>query len=548
MVTSLQASNNRGRKLRDVAPTLFGFAMILGAFIIKYDLYEADHVVHVESVNLKKHVTHPPSFEFNNMTTPLISNEIIQEDQEDNNNTKTASSPSSHVPIIITANNDIVNQSSLSSSTMQNDDDNDRATIVWTEDFVNSALQQQGGLSQWNGISVAVGLDEQFNSTIHGTIQDGRLVVNLNHTFAFWAYGNVKLCKVLRNMTLVAKLGEESLEQRQQTYFRNHSAIPLPLVNMTFNCTLLMQDQGMGQGNWITALYAVRMATELARVDFQFQCDPDAYEKANYMLPWFAGSYPYTPATDNKIWPHIGPLPTEAEACPPKYAQLRIDLILDLIQNDIRKMAVTVAGSSAEYQHPEVPIDQKPLIPNVQLDDVAIHFRCGDVFGGAKRNDFGMIAFSAYRSHILNPHTIKRVGIVTQPFEPDRNRPQDSRKSKECKTLVYLLIYYLKGFLREDTIISIHNGPNETLPLAFARLAMAKQSFTSLSSFGIFPVLASFGQGYFQKGNRGVNPFNTHISKYAGYENLHMMEAPFMSTWTIFKTPINETYWWFTHA
>ena len=57
---------------------------------------------------------------------------------------------------------------------------------------------------------------------------------------------------------------------------------------------------------------------------------------------------------------------------------------------------------------------------------------------------------------------------------------------------------------------------------------MANQSFTTLSSFGIFPVIGTFGDGYFQKGNRGVNPFNTHLPHY--FSNLHMMEAPKLGT------------------
>ena len=496
--------------------------LILGVFIVQWDFYETRHVVHVDST-----VTKIPPTPNSNST---IASEVVP------------SLPS--IAATFYNKKSATTVADYNGKASKNSNDN---VLIWTEAFVNSALKEPGGLSKWNGNNVAVGFQEEFNSTIFGSIQDGRLAVQLNETFAFWVYGNVKLCKVLRNITLTKnKLGEESLHQRQQTYFQNAS-LSLPLVNMTFNCTLLMTKQGLGQGNWITALYAVRMATELARVDFQFQCDDDASHQQNYMLPWFAGSFPYTPATRTNPWPHSGPMPSEGEACVGKYPGLRIDHVLDLIKDDIQKLAVKVVGSSREYHHPDVPIDQKPLIPNVQLDDVAIHFRCGDVFGGAKRNDFGMIAFSAYKKWI-HINSTKRVGILTQPFEPHRNRPQDARRAESCKTLVYMLVDYLQEFLQQDTVISIHNGPNETLPLAFARLAMAKQSFTTLSSFGIMPILGTFGQGYFQKGNRGVNPFNVHISKYAGYEHLHMMTAPFKGTWEILKTPINETYWWFTHA
>ena len=57
---------------------------------------------------------------------------------------------------------------------------------------------------------------------------------------------------------------------------------------------------------------------------------------------------------------------------------------------------------------------------------------------------------------------------------------------------------------------------------------MANYSFTSLSSFGIFPVIGTFGQGYFQKGNRGVNQFASYIPEIL--PNIHQMEADVRGT------------------
>jgi hypothetical protein len=44
--------------------------------------------------------------------------------------------------------------------------------------------------------------------------------------------------------------------------------------------------------------------------------------------------------------------------------------------------------------------------------------------------------------------------------------------------------------------IMIHNGPNETIALAYARMIMAKQAIVGIGSFGVFPALATFGIGY----------------------------------------------------
>lgn len=84
---------------------------------------------------------------------------------------------------------------------------------------------------------------------------------------------------------------------------------------------------------------------------------------------------------------------------------------------------------------------------------------------------------------------------------------------------------------------------NETLPLAYARLVMANHSVTSLSSFGIFPIIGSFGQGYFQKGNRGVNPFATHIPSIL--PNIHQMEADVRGTGQMMDKSIENLVEWF---
>ena len=56
---------------------------------------------------------------------------------------------------------------------------------------------------------------------------------------------------------------------------------------------------------------------------------------------------------------------------------------------------------------------------------------------------------------------------------------------------------------------------------------MGNISITSLSSFGIFPVIGTFGQGYFQRGNRGINPFATHIPVSIIYIVIVFVRQPF---------------------
>jgi hypothetical protein len=367
-----------------------------------------------------------------------------------------------------------------------------------------------------------------------GTIQDGRLIVNIDQAYMFWKSAQSKLCQVLRNMTSLVDHQSPSTELSAIIKINNKR----PLLNATIDCVALSFEHGLGQGNWVTALYATRIAAAFFQMDFSFQCSDGRDSQMKLLLPWFSG-YHSAPSPDNP-WPYTGTLPTEYEACTDKYPRIRVDKIADQIINDIQKMAVTLVGFSQGRSHPGVPVNQRPLIPDVTLDDAVIHFRCGDVMGGAKRNDFGMIKFSEYPKWIS--HNAQRIGILTQPFDKDRNRPMDQRKTEGCRAATYLLVDYLQKSYPKTTI-SIHNGPNETLPLAYARLAMANQSFTSLSSFGIFPVIGTFGDGYFQKGNGGINPFATNLPEF--FPHLHQMEAPSIGTGTMFRMKTEEILDWF---
>jgi hypothetical protein len=211
------------------------------------------------------------------------------------------------------------------------------------------------------------------------------------------------------------------------------------------------------------------------------------------------------------------------EACTTKYAKLRIDKLSNVIQQDMQRLAKEVLN-----EQKDLPKDGTSLM----LDDVAIHFRCGDVLGGQLRNDSGMIPFREYTKWIWASNTTS-IGIVTQPFQKDRNRKIDGQRAEACRIVVEKLVEYLQGFYPKARI-SIRNDPDtEPLPVAYARLILAKQAFTSLSSFGIFPLIASHGHGYFQQGNAGVNPWANFVPDYL--PNVHAMHAPVMGTHDIYK-------------
>ena len=56
---------------------------------------------------------------------------------------------------------------------------------------------------------------------------------------------------------------------------------------------------------------------------------------------------------------------------------------------------------------------------------------------------------------------------------------------------------------------------------------------------------STFGQGYFQVGNRGVNPFAQYIPEYM--ENVHAMNADVLPTGRMRNMPLEDIIKWFVN-
>jgi hypothetical protein len=163
----------------------------------------------------------------------------------------------------------------------------------------------------------------------------------------------------------------------------------------------------------------------------------------------------------------------------------------------------------------------------VVLDDAVLHFRGGDLFN-SNHPGFGFMKFSAFSKHI-SPDT-KSIGIVTQPFDSggqQRQGDSSSQKQQRHRLVVMALVDFLKEKFPQARI-TIHNGRNETIALAYARMIMADQTMAGISSFGVFPSLASFGTGYIRKPDyrKGPNQFliNPPIDQIV--DNVVFMEEP----------------------
>jgi hypothetical protein len=185
----------------------------------------------------------------------------------------------------------------------------------------------------------------------------------------------------------------------------------------------------------------------------------------------------------------------------------------------LRRMAVALVGIPSSADHPArqwaadhledrarapfmqvaAALDDAPLYKNVELDDAVLHFRCGDLISST-HPAFGFMKFGSYSRH-LDKKSIQTIGIVTQPFDADAQvRRYDGGQSNKdkCRRVVYAFVEHLQNEFPQAKI-SIRNDAKETIALTFARMIMARQVVIGISSFGVFPAVATFGQAYIRR-------------------------------------------------
>mmetsp|Transcript_16823 Transcript_16823/g.48478 ORF Transcript_16823/g.48478 Transcript_16823/m.48478 type:complete len:517 (-) Transcript_16823:338-1888(-) len=314
---------------------------------------------------------------------------------------------------------------------------------------------------------------------------------------------------------------------------RNATNDPLPsgeprrvLMNITYSSEGLFLNANCGQGNWITAMYAMRLQAIQKGTDMMLRCPDAEKNKANHILPWLNGYFPVRRCSGsdrNCTFPYPHPPPPKR---PPKLLdscdKFELSEMTPYVKYDLRRMAVALVGIpheghpseawaeewlwSGRHERPDVmqlpppKRDDPPLVPNVEVDDTAIHFRCEDLMG-TKHPSFGFMKYTAYARRI-DPNAARSIGIVTNPFDDQaQNRGGTGRRApvrRACEEVTY----GLRDFLAEkfpSAKVSLRNGRNETVATAFARLIMANRTIAGISSFGIWPAMANFGRGYIRK-------------------------------------------------
>jgi hypothetical protein len=146
----------------------------------------------------------------------------------------------------------------------------------------------------------------------------------------------------------------------------------------------------------------------------------------------------------------------------------------------------------------------------IELDDAVVHFRCGDLLL-TSLNSYGFMTFDGYSRHI-SPEA-RTIGILTQPFGletistnpmeealPVQHRTLDTSNlqvKQRCRTLVLAFADHLNERF-PSAKVSIRNDRSETITMAYFRIVMANQTIGAMSTFSVFPMVGSFGTGYYQ--------------------------------------------------
>ncbi len=281
---------------------------------------------------------------------------------------------------------------------------------------------------------------------------------------------------------------------------KHHRNASLVVYRFELNCADMYEHQHMGTGNILQALYGVRLAARvLGNIPVRMQCSDAQEKQSQLILPWIMGVFPPTQRPETPQ--------TDAACKSLMYAP--IHWLGEEIQYELRRMALALVGipypthpaadfvlSADREKALQVPMPTVPLLSNVEVDDVAIHFRCGDIIEKRPHPDYGYARFSFLLNYISRE--ARSIGIVTQPFQ-GQIRGLDGTTPTRCPILVEALQQYLQQHFPRATV-QIRNSSNETITLSFARFILANQSVAAGdSTFVALPFLASFGTSYLTK-------------------------------------------------
>jgi hypothetical protein len=353
------------------------------------------------------------------------------------------------------------------------------------------------------------------------------------------------------------------INQIRDTY--SNPLLPIT-INITFSSTELYNKCELGTGNLIEILYGIRLLPYLYESVEVYIVDTDniTQTKGTFILPWLTGYIPSQRPLDLIL--------VDTENKPTRNVCGTVQPITRLhtdMQYDLRRMAIALVGTipyhSSQYfvkdqlhwessvnddidssnnnggggsvtkpifhaplttmihAIPTPQITDEPIYPNVfrnndDLDDVTIHFRCGDIMDSVHAG----MAFQRFGGFIklipnITDSTTIQIGIVTQPFDDDEDdeidnnnnntittttmndklhirRKDDKQAVKDrCRIVVQSFVQYIYAKVTNVRNVRIYNDVHETIALTYARMIFTKQQvIIGISSFPTFAAIASF--------------------------------------------------------
>jgi hypothetical protein len=147
---------------------------------------------------------------------------------------------------------------------------------------------------------------------------------------------------------------------------------------------------------------------------------------------------------------------------------------LQTLQNPVTSVLSTDTSNSAVGA-------ALPFIP-----DVAIHYRCGDNFIG----HYGFLPFSAFKLYI--PAGAKTIYVLAD--KRGRKTAMKQHRAAKCDAIFSALFTYLTQLFPQAAVL-IRRGGDLTEDLL--RLASARTTICSVSTFCLWPALANNHTAYF---------------------------------------------------
>jgi hypothetical protein len=140
---------------------------------------------------------------------------------------------------------------------------------------------------------------------------------------------------------------------------------------------------------------------------------------------------------------------------------------------------------------------------------------------------------------------VKSIGIVT---EATNDKPNGL-----CYRASTLLVQYLENYYSEErkgqsSVPAVSLYDSDSLPLQYARIVMAKQTFSSFSLFGMIPIIGTYGSGYYFHSpdhNSMADKIIQRASSCAGFENnIHPWKAKALSAQELMEMSWDDISRW----